>query len=73
MLVSPSFDPSLYVDTTSSMDFFINSISNLMYKIFLYRQNPSTNLNDINKFASAVINDHIDEVTPLVFFSTPFN
>lgn len=73
MLVSPSFDPSLYVDTTSSMDFFINSISNLMYNFFLYRQNPSTNLTDIKKFASTVINDHIDEVTPLVFFSTPFN
>lgn len=61
----PLFDPTVYVEASHSMDFFVSNLKVLL-------NDPNTNDDDIIGLANEIVTEHLYFTTPLVYFSTPF-
>ena len=61
----PLFDPTVFVEGSHSMDFFVLNLKSLL-------NDPNTDTQDIISLTNEVVAEHILFTTPLVYFSTPF-
>ena len=64
-LVIPMFDPSVFIEASHSMDFFVSNLKQLL-------SDPDTNSDDVIGLTKQIVEDHMYFSTPLVYFSTPF-
>lgn len=61
----PLFDPTVFVEGSHSMDFFVLNLKSLL-------NDPKTKTEDIIELTHEAIRSHQTFTTPLVYFSTPF-
>lgn len=61
----PLFDPTVYIEASHSMDFFVSNLKSLL-------NDPTTSTDDIIALTNEVVTEHLSLTTPLVYFSTPF-